>query len=359
MRLLLFSTTLILFLSSHAQTLEESNKTEGESKKQIIEKLGGSEFRINMSTANLRDRSKTDLNRAPLSFIESQVKREVNFIKSTEQNLEDWSNTDYPIDSGPVLYASGAYGVYGERDVSSLEPGDYAGENKLRNQINDLGREQTKKLVKDQFKKQTKDIIGNKPGGMIGGQIGGMIANDLFGSKEDEEKRRVLKEQIMTNDKYFAKYELMEEFEELLEDADMSIVATQPTTYFFIVNIEHPYGISFSLFDLKPSTYNQLPYKVEVLKKYKEDTKRDKNFLYGPFKTLSEAREKIDVIAYTAYLAFWKVAPDVGFSYNADQTTATSNEVDFWGTKKKTDTKKEEPVSTDDDFWGVKKEDNK
>ena len=320
-------------------------------KKAMAEKFGFESIPNTMNPEYLRG---LNLDRASIYTIESRVKKEVDWIENTEQRIEKWTNTNYPMDTGPVLYPSGAFNNYGYRDVNELESSskDLNQQKGQWDKFTDLVNKEGKKFTQNETKKALNNAF-NLNSNPLTNSIAKSFADDLWGSKEDEEKRQQLKEQIKINDKYFAKYELMEQFEETLSDTTMSVVARQANNYFFIVNIEHPYGISFSVFDLKANAYNQLPYKVELMKKYAEDTKRDKNYLYGPFSNLSELREQVDEIALMAYLAFWKVAPDVGFAYDFGTQNSSETSADFWGTSNEKAKPKEE--TKPDDFWGVSK----
>jgi hypothetical protein len=270
---------------------------------------------------------------------------------------------DFWSSSGPLKststtsidYNSGAYGLYGFRDVNAIDVGQSStsiqtqmtnwdklmaqGEVELRKFVEN----EVKKYVKSEIKKAVGNELANSLGGQYGGVAGKLAGDILFGNEEKqaaeaERQAQLERERIAMEQKNLAN-SYSREFRSLLVDHNLSVVPTIPKTILFIVNIEEPNAISFSLFELPPNSYGELPYKIDLIKDYQQKTGRTQNYLYGPFKNVDAAKEEIKKIAFMAFLGFHEVKEDVQYTYGISKKSGPTNS----------------PTTQDDNFWGTTK----
>lgn len=280
-------------------------------------------------------------------------------------------------------HESGAFGLYGLRDPSTIyvEPAgatprpvgfgsamaqqaqDYTttqsqGTNaSIKDQMTnwdklmEKGEQELRKFVESEVKKYVKDeirkAVGREAGKALGNQMGGMageLAGDiLFGNEakqaaEAERQAQLEAERVARRQKEIME-EYRAEFRSLLVDNNLSVVPLVPQTLVCILNLEEGNAISFSLFNLEPNSYGELPYKIDLMADYQEKTGKTQSYLYGPFKSVDQAREEIQKVAFMAFLGFYEVRPDVSYSFGKTATTPTQTT----------------PAATNDDFWGTTK----
>lgn len=279
-------------------------------------------------------------------------------ISLTLSAQDDFWSSSAPLQSHTEtigFHSSGAVGLYGSRDASLIDVGQDSNRS-IKEQMTNWEKlwaqgeielqkyveKEVKKFVKNEIKKAVGDEMGKSIGNQYGGVAGDLAGNILFGNPDKEaaeaerqaklEQERIAKQQQELMKKYQA------EFKSLLTDANLSVVPLIPQTLVFIVNLEENNGVSFSLFNLQPNGYGELPYKIDVMKDYQQKTGKTNSYLYGSFKTVESAREEIKKVAFMAFLGFHEVKEDVVFNYtNGQKESPTNHSSDdsFWGTTKK------------------------
>ncbi|OSY88952.1 hypothetical protein WH52_04620 [Tenacibaculum holothuriorum] len=159
---------------------------------------------------------------------------------------------------------------------------------------------------------------------------------------EEEERRekaeRKRKEKIKNSKK---------EFMNTLSDAKIPLSYPNATAYFIIIAKTGEESIKLSKLILYKNSNNQLPYKQDVIKKFKNKYRLNNIYIQGPFtsKALQE-REYQNIKGY-ARSSYIKVGNDINFSYGTKGKAKVNSNTDFWGKKKKTTTKKTKKK----DFW--------
>jgi hypothetical protein len=215
------------------------------------------------------------------------------------------------------------------------------GEMELRKYV----ESQVKNLVKDEIRKAVGREAGKALGNQFGGAAGELAGDLLFGNEakqaaEAERQAQLEADRVARRQKEIMR-EYQAEFKSLLVDNNLSIVPLIPQTLVFIVNVEENNAVSFSLFNLQPNNYGELPYKINLMKDYQTKTGKTQSYLYGPYKSLDQAEEEIKKIAFMAFLGFHEVKQDIVYTYGQGQSTAAPTE--------------SAPASSSDDFWGTTK----
>ncbi len=283
------------------------------------------------------------------------------FLISTVSFAQDdfWSNSA-PVTSTTTassgFSASEAVGLYGMRDPASLSPDGangsindqmtnweilwQQGEAELRKYVEN----QVKNLVRNEIRKAVGREAGKALGNQLGGTAGNLAGDILFGNPEKQaaeaERQAQLEAERVARRQQEIMHEYQAEFRSLLVDNNLSVVPLVPQTLVFMVNLEEGNAISFSLFNLQPNSYGELPYKIDLVKDYQKKTGKTQNYLYGPYKTVEHAREEIKKIAFMAFLGFYEVKEDVVYTFGKSQSaqptsTPSASDDSFWGTTKK------------------------
>ncbi|CAM1346879.1 hypothetical protein [Tenacibaculum insulae] len=155
-----------------------------------------------------------------------------------------------------------------------------------------------------------------------------------------EEEERLKKERIET-----AKTQFMN----TLTDAKIPLSYSSAKAYFILLAKINDEEIKLSKLTLHKNSDNQLPYKQDVLNKFKKKHNVKDVFVYGVYSSQQQQESYFQSIKRNAQSSYINIGNDITFSYNKSGTikTKTSN-TDFWGNKKKktTTTKKKS-----NDFW--------
>lgn len=135
-----------------------------------------------------------------------------------------------------------------------------------------------------------------------------------------------------------------------LKDAKIPLSYSNSAAYFIMIVKSDKEEIRFSKFTLFKNSSNQLPYKQDVLNKFKKQTYQNELFVQGPFDSKTEQEREYQNIKEYARLSHINIGSYISFKYNSPTTSEVkTSDTDFWGnSKKKKTTKKTKRKS---DFW--------
>ena len=155
-----------------------------------------------------------------------------------------------------------------------------------------------------------------------------------------EEEERIKKERIKT-----AKIQFMNS----LTDAKIPLSYSTAKAYFILLVKINDEEIKLSKVTLHKNSDNQLPYKQDVLNKFKKKHNVKDIFVYGAYSSQQQQDNHYKSIKRDAQSSYINIGNDITFSYNKSGTVkAKTSNTDFWGNKKKKTTTTKKKSS---DFW--------
>lgn len=158
--------------------------------------------------------------------------------------------------------------------------------------------------------------------------------------KKEEEKR---KEEIRIKN---AKRQFMND----LKDVKIPLNYPNSKAYFIIITKTGEEKIQLSMFTLLRNSDNQLPYKQDILNKFKkENALLNQIYIQGPFITQQQQEKEYQNIKEYAKLSYIEIGKEITFKYNSSNNKTKNSNIDFWGNKKKKKTTKKSKKKSD--FW--------
>ncbi|WP_121666572.1 hypothetical protein [Mesonia aquimarina] len=157
--------------------------------------------------------------------------------------------------------------------------------------------------------------------------------------KEEERKRQAAEEKRIENAK--------SNFLSSIADVKIPLFFEHPQAYVLFVSKMGNETIKIIPVTLYKNTDNQLPYKIEVIKKIKTQKSLNNLSTHGVYSSYEQLQTQVDQLYSSAQNNYIKVTIEKQIDFGKKQTE-TGNSEDFWGSQK-TNTKAKS--KKDDDFW--------
>jgi len=153
----------------------------------------------------------------------------------------------------------------------------------------------------------------------------------------EAEKKRIAERERQRREQIRKENEARSSFLASLTDQNIpvQIEGNNTEVFCFFVNKESNSAISFSLFSLYANDYNKIPYKVDVVKAYQQQSGKTNFYLYGTFNSIEAAKSKIKTLTQNANNSYIEIYQDVIFKmaqeFSQNNPAQQTPKFDAWG----------------------------